>query len=158
MELYIKHFQELTKEELMEIYRLRIAVFVVEQNCPYQDIDGADQNAYHLYLKDGDGIQAYLRVLPQGVKYPEASIGRVISVKRRCGLATRLLREGIALAKERYGAERLTISAQVYARTLYERVGFVQSSDGKLEDGIPHIQMTMKISDRVMYTEQRTSP
>ena len=65
MELIIKHFSELTAEELMQIYKLRIAVFVVEQNCPYQDIDGWDPHAYHLWLKDADSIQAYLRVLPQ---------------------------------------------------------------------------------------------
>lgn len=144
MELVIKHFDELTNEELLEIFRLRIAVFVVEQNCPYQDIDFADKVAYHLYLKDKDGIQAYIRVLPPGATYEDASIGRVISVKRRCGLATRLLKEGIALAKEKFGAKRLTIGAQVYARKLYEGVGFVQSSEEYLEDGIAHIHMTMQ--------------
>ena len=107
MELIIKHFSELTTEELMQIYKLRIAVFVVEQNCPYQDIDGWDPHAYHLWLKDEEGIQAYLRVLPQNTLYADASLGRVISMKRRCGLATRLLREGIALAREKFGAKQI---------------------------------------------------
>lgn len=144
MELVIKHFSELTTEELMEIYKLRIAVFVVEQNCPYQDIDGMDPYAYHVYLKDEDGIQAYLRVLPQGTRYADASLGRVISVKRRCGLATKILQEGIALAREKFGAKRLILGAQTYARGLYEKVGFVQSSGEYLEDGIPHIHMTQE--------------
>lgn len=141
MELVIKHFSELTTEELMEIYRLRIAVFVVEQNCPYQDVDGLDPYAYHMYLKDGEGIQAYLRVLPQNTRYADASLGRVISIKRRCGLATRLLQEGIAVAREKFGAKRLSLSAQIYARTLYEKVGFVPTDEEYLEDGIPHVHM-----------------
>ena len=110
-----KHFSGLTKEELFDIYKLRVAVFVVEQNCPYQEIDDADKSAYHLYLKDEDGIQAYLRVLPKGITYDEASIGRVISLKRRQGLATRLLQAGIQLAEKKFSAKRITIGAQVYA-------------------------------------------
>lgn len=145
MELIIKHFNELTTLELLEIYKARIAVFVVEQNCPYQDIDGCDQDAYHVYLKDENGIQAYLRVLPQGVRYEDASLGRVISIKRRCGLATRVLKVGIDLAREKFGAKRLIIGAQVYARSLYEKVGFVQCSGEYLEDGIPHIHMTLEL-------------
>ena len=144
MELVVKKFEQLTVDELHEIYRLRIAVFVVEQNCAYQDIDGADKVAYHLYLKDENGIQAYVRVLPQGVLHETASIGRVISIKRRCGLATRLLKEGIALAREKFGAKELTVGAQKYARGLYEKVGFVQSSEDYIEDGIVHIKMKWK--------------
>ena len=143
MELIIKHFKDLTTDELFEIYKLRAAVFVVEQNCVYQDIDEADRHAYHLYLKDENGIQAYLRVLPQGVYFDTASIGRVISIKRRCGFATRLLKVGIALAKEKFDAKTLTISAQTYAKPLYEGVGFRQCSEEYLEDGIPHIRMTL---------------
>ena len=148
MELIVKHFKELTTEELMEIYRQRIAVFVVEQNCPYQDVDGLDPCAYHVYLRDEEGIQAYLRVLPQGTRYPDASLGRVISLKRRCGLATRLLKEGIAIAAEKFGAKSLTISAQKYACSLYEKVGFVCTEDEYLEDGIPHVRMTMALNPK----------
>ncbi len=141
MELIVKHFSELTPEELMEIYRLRVAVFVVEQNCPYQEIDGNDKYAYHAWLKDDDGIEAYIRVLPKGVTFENASIGRVIAVKRRCGLGSRIVSEGIRIAKEKFGAEVLEIEAQVYARGLYEKAGFVQTSEEFLEDGIPHIIM-----------------
>lgn len=141
MELFIKHFRELTTEELMEIYRARISVFVVEQNCPYQDIDGWDPHAYHLWLQDEEGLQAYLRVLPQNTLYADASLGRVISLKRRCGLATRLLREGIILAQEKLGAKRLIIGAQTYACPVYEKVGFERTDYEYIEDGIPHVRM-----------------
>lgn len=76
MELVVKHFSELTAKELFEIYKLRVSVFVVEQKCPYQEVDDADRTAYHLWLKDADGIEAYARVLPQGAAFPTAAIGR----------------------------------------------------------------------------------
>lgn len=145
MELVIKHFSELTTEELRQIYKLRIAVFVVEQNCPYQDIDGWDPHAYHLWLKDEVGIRAYLRVLPQNTLYADASLGRVISIKRRCGLATRLLQEGIAFAREKFGAKRLIIGAQTYACPVYEKVGFVRTDYEYMEDGIPHVRMIQEL-------------
>lgn len=141
MELILKHFRELTLDELADIYRLRVSVFVVEQNCPYQEIDAADKTAYHLYLKDGDGIQAYARVLPPGTTFETCSIGRVLSKKRRCGLGTQIVNAAIAAAKEKFSADVITIEAQVYARSLYEKAGFIQISDEFLEDGIPHILM-----------------
>lgn len=145
MELVIKHFNELSTRELFEIFKLRVSVFVVEQNCPYQEVDDADKNAYHVYLKDETGIQAYLRVLPKGVTFDEISIGRVIAVKRRRGLGSLILAEGIKVARERLGAESIVIEAQVYAHELYEKAGFVQSSSEFLEDGIPHIKMTLQL-------------
>ena len=74
MELFVKTLQELTPEELFEIYKLRVSVFVVEQKCPYQEVDDADKVAYHVWMKDEDGIQAYLRVLPKGATFDECSI------------------------------------------------------------------------------------
>ena len=145
MERIVKHFSELTTLELMEIYSLRMAIFVVEQNCPYQDIDGWDPYAYHVYLKDEEGIRAYLRVLPQNSRYAEASLGRVVSNKRRCGLATRVLQEGIAVAREKFGAKLLILGAQTYARPLYEKVGFVSLEDEYLEDGQPHVHMILEL-------------
>ena len=141
MELIVKHFNELTTMELMEIYKLRNAVFVVEQGSVYQDVDGADPHSYHLWFRDEDGIQAYLRVVPQNIKYADASISRVISIKRRCGLASRLLREGMALAQEKFGAKRLIISAQEHACPVYEKVGFVRTGYKYLEDCVPREQM-----------------
>lgn len=141
MELTVKHFSELTAEELFEIYKLRVSVFIVEQNCPYQEVDDADPESYHVYMKDNDGIQAYLRVIPKGVTHDDVSIGRVISVKRRCGIGTEIVKAGVAVAKEKLNAESISIGAQTYARKLYEDIGFVQSGDEYLEDGIPHIPM-----------------
>ncbi len=141
MELVVKRFKELSAQELYEIYRLRVSVFVVEQKCPYQEVDDADQSAYHVWLKDEDGIKAYLRVLDPGVVFPQAAIGRVIAVKRRCGLGTRIVSEGLRVARKKLGAKEVCIEAQTYARKLYEALGFVQTSEEFLEDGIPHIQM-----------------
>lgn len=141
MDLVVKHFSELTAYELFEIYRLRISVFVVEQNCPYQEADDADLSAYHVYLRGENGILAYLRVLPPGAVFEDASIGRVLSVKRREGLGTKIVSEGIRIAEEKFGAKAITIEAQTYARSLYEELGFRQISEEFLEDGIPHIKM-----------------
>ena len=141
MELKIKHFSELSAQELFAIYKLRVSVFVVEQNCPYQEVDDADEHAYHVWFEDEDGIEAYLRVVEPGVVFPECAIGRVIAVKRRCGLGTKIVSAGLRAAQERYGAEAVRIETQTYARKLYEGLGFVQTSEEFLEDGIPHIGM-----------------
>lgn len=141
MELKIKHFSELSAQELFAIYKLRVSVFVVEQNCPYQEVDDADEHAYHVWFEDEDGIEAYLRVVEPGVVFPECAIGRVIAVKRRCGLGTKIVSAGLRAAQERYGAEAVRIEAQTYARKLYEGLGFVQTSEEFLEDSIPHIGM-----------------
>lgn len=145
MELVVKHFSELSAEELFEIYKLRVSVFVVEQKCPYQEVDDADCAAYHLWLEDGGGIEAYARVVPQGVLFPTAALGRVIAVKRRCGLGSRIVEAAIDAAKTKLHADAITIEAQTYARALYERYGFRQTSEEFLEDGIPHIQMQLKL-------------
>ena len=132
MELIVKHFSELSAEELFEIYKLRISVFVVEQNCPYQEADET-------------GIKAYARVLPPGVTFDSAAIGRVIAVKRRCGLGSKIVAAAVNIAKEKFGADKITIEAQTYARRLYEKAGFHQTSEEFLEDGIPHIRMQLTL-------------
>ena len=130
MELVMKRFEELTTTELYEILKVRAEIFVVEQNCVYQDLDEKDKYAYHVYMKDENGIQAYLRVLDKGVSHQEhVAIGRVLSRTRREGLGTKILKEGICVAKERLEAEFVWLEAQVYARSLYEKQGFVQVSD-----------------------------
>lgn len=144
MEVSIKHFSELSRDELFDIYKLRVSVFVVEQQCPYQEVDDGDRSAYHVFMKDEEGIQAYLRILPAGVSFDQVSLGRVIAVKRRCGLGTRIVREGIKAARELLDAREIKIEAQVYAKELYEKIGFVQTSEEFLEDGIPHVEMVWK--------------
>jgi ElaA protein len=141
METVIKKFDELTLAELYEILRARAEVFIVEQNCAYQDLDNVDKNAYHVYLKDEGGILAYLRVIDKGERLDEVSLGRVITLKRRQGLGTAVMRVGIDVAKEKYGAKRIKIGAQAYAKPFYEQLGFRQISDEYMEDGIPHIYM-----------------
>lgn len=145
MELIVKHFSELTAEELFEIYKLRVSVFVVEQKCPYQEADDADRVAYHLWLEDDTGIEAYARVLPPGTAFPTVSVGRVIAVKRRCGLGSKIVKAAIDVARAKLYADQITIEAQVYARPLYEKHGFRQTSEEFLEDGIPHIQMQLNL-------------
>lgn len=141
METVVKQFNQLTVEELYEILKLRAEVFVVEQNCAYQDLDDIDKEAYHVYLQEEGKILAYLRVIDKGKRLDEVSIGRVISLKRRCGLGTKLMAEGVKVAKEKYGAKRIKIGAQCYAKPFYEGCGFRQISGEYLEDGIPHIYM-----------------
>lgn len=141
MELTIKHFDELSAAELFEIYCSRVAVFVVEQNCPYQEVDEADRHAYHIVLRENGELLAYLRVVEKNVLCDEVTIGRVLSLKRRKGYASRLLTEGICVAEERLGADQIVIEAQTYAMPLYEKAGFVAVSEEFLEDGIPHVRM-----------------
>ena len=145
MELVVKHFSELSADELFELYKLRVSVFVVEQKCPYQEVDDADRAAYHVWLKDENGIEAYARVLPQGAAFPTASIGRVIAVRRRCGLGSKIVEAAVNVARIYLNADKITIEAQVYARSLYEKHGFRQTSEEFLEDGIPHIQMQLEL-------------
>ncbi len=147
MELKIKAFSELSTAELYALLRLRVDVFVVEQNCPYSELDGRDQEALHLWLQDEEGIQAYLRIMDRGISSEYVTIGRVIAVRRRMGLGSRILAEGIRLARERFGAEQIYLEAQVYAKSLYEKQGFRAISEPFLEDGIPHVKMLLDLKD-----------
>lgn len=141
MMLYRKRFGELTAEELYRILKLRVSVFVVEQSCPYMELDDLDQEAVHVWLEDEDGIEAYLRVMGRGAESEYVSIGRVIAAKRRRGLGSRILAEGIRAAKDFFGEERLYLEAQTYARAFYEKQGFRRISEECILDGIPHIRM-----------------
>lgn len=152
MELIIKRFDDLSLQELYDILKLRVAVFVVEQNCPYQEIDDKDQKSYHMFYKENGEILAYLRVVDKGVSFDEVSIGRVISAQRRRGMGSMLIAEGIAFAKEKMSAKAIKIEAQTYAKPFYEKQGFKQVSEEFLEDGIPHILMLLEC-----YTEKGIS-
>ena len=145
MELVIKHFSQLTIQELYDILALRVSVFVAEQDCPYQELDGHDKDAYHVWLQNDDGIQAYLRVLDKGVTMDEVAIGRVVTRQRRTGLGTKILNIGIEVAKEKFVAEKIMLEAQVYAKSLYEKARFRQVGEEFLEDGIPHIPMLLEV-------------
>ena len=143
-----KAFHELTPQELYELLRIRSEVFVVEQECVYQDLDGDDQASIHLWLTENGKVVALCRVCPAGTHMREVSVGRVITTgtERGKGYGVRIMREGIAAARECFGAKVIEIEAQEYAKGFYEQVGFRQSSEPFLLDGIPHIRMTWKES------------
>ena len=143
MELKVKHYDELTVNELYEILKARSIVFVVEQNCPYLDPDGKDKVSYHVWLENDDGsVEAYLRVIPVGVSCEENSIGRVITVHHGRGYGNIIMKEGIRVAKEKFDAKAIRIHAQAYARGYYEKHGFrVTCEETFLEDDIPHLEM-----------------
>ncbi len=146
MELFLKHFSELDTGQLYAILAARSAVFVVEQSCAYQDIDGLDQNAYHMWLEDENGIAAYVRILPPGARFDDPAIGRVLTTRRGCGLGFQIMQEALKAVRKIYGAGQVTIEAQVYAEGFYNKLGFVRASDEFDEDGIPHILMKCDIS------------
>ena len=141
LRLVIKEFPELTVQELYDILKLRVNVFVVEQQCPYAELDDRDQKAIHIWVDDGTGIQAYLRLMKPGVEADCFAIGRVVTAKRGCGLGRLILTEGIAYAEDEYDASRIYLEAQTYARGFYEKLGFRQVSEEFTVDGIPHIGM-----------------
>lgn len=147
MELAVKRFEELTNNELYDILKLRVNTFVVEQHCPYPELDDKDQDALHVFLRDEEGIQAYLRVMDKGVSSEQVSIGRVVAVTRRKGYGSRILEEGMSVAAEYFQADKIYLEAQTYARGLYEKHGFRQISDVFLEDGIPHIKMLAELTE-----------
>lgn len=142
--LHKKLFRELTVDELYGLLRARSEVFVVEQECAYQDMDGDDQASVYLWLTEGDRILAICRVCPAGTHMDEVSIGRVVTTERGKGYGKRIMQEGIKVAKEYFGADRIDIEAQEYARGFYELTGFRQSSEPFILDGIPHIRMTWR--------------
>lgn len=139
----VKPFEQLTVDELYDILHLRAEVFVVEQECVYQDLDGKDPGSWQVMVCDGDGLVASVRVLRQGVSFEEASIGRVVTRRnaRGYGYGAVAVREGLRIAQEMFGANAVRIEAQCYAIGFYERFGFRVDSDVFLEDGIPHVQM-----------------
>ena len=142
--LHTKRFDQLTVDELYELLRIRSEVFVVEQNCVYQDLDRDDQEAVHLWLTEGGKVVALCRVCPAGTHMREVSVGRVITTERGKGYGKRIMLEGIAAAREHFHAKVIEIEAQEYAKGFYEQVGFRQSSDPFMLDDIPHIKMTWR--------------
>ena len=154
MELHVKTFDELTLDELYDLLRLRVDVFVVEQNCPYPELDGRDKAALHVFLTDEGGIQACLRVLDRGVASAHAALGRVIARRRGVGLGRRIVEAGIAAARERFGAETIYLEAQCYAQGFYEKLGFRPVSETFLEDGIPHVRMLLEAGQNENFNEE----
>ena len=138
---FVRRFDELTAAQLYALLKARVDVFVVEQRCPYAELDGRDQDAVHVWLEDGEGLQAYLRVLPPGAEAACAALGRVLTLRRGTGLGARILREGLAAAERFFSPGPIYLEAQTYAKGFYEKQGFRQSSEEFILDGIPHIAM-----------------
>lgn len=142
----IKHFKELSTEELYQIFNLRIAVFVVEQNCSYQDADWKDLDSFHLMGYDEiGGLTSYARILPAGVSFKEVSIGRVItSLKvRRTGTGKELMENAFQFIAKQFGNVSVRIGAQGYLTEFYSTFGFEIASEEYIEDNIPHIEMLL---------------
>ncbi|WP_432205127.1 GNAT family N-acetyltransferase [Cetobacterium somerae] len=138
-----KKFNELTVEELYEILKLRSEIFVVEQKCVYNDIDGKDTTSIHVMLKENGKIKAYLRVLQPGVSYEDASLGRVLVAEnaRKKGFAKLIVEAGVNYIIENFKTKDITIGAQEYLRKFYNEMGFKAISEVYLDDGIPHLDM-----------------
>jgi ElaA protein len=143
MKLVAKTFDALTTKELYEILKARVKVFVVEQKCPYQEVDDLDEVSLHIFYEEDQKVIAYLRAF-----YKEEGViqmGRVLTLVRGTGLGGRLLNVGLATIKEKMPCKEIYIEAQSYATGFYEREGFRITSEEFLEDGIPHVQMVLKM-------------
>ncbi|MEY8870742.1 GNAT family N-acetyltransferase [Meridianimaribacter flavus] len=141
-----KTFQELTTQELYDILQLRSKVFVVEQNCVYQDIDGKDQEALHVLGFIGKKLVAYTRIFKPGDYFEKASIGRVVveAHERKFKHGYKIMQYSIQAIKEHYNEIDIKISAQCYLNKFYNNLGFKAIGEEYLEDGIPHITMVYK--------------
>ena len=140
MEFITKSFSQLTNEELYDIMQLRCAVFVVEQTCIYQDLDGRDKDAYHVFAKDEAGqLKACLRFIEKDAD--TVHMGRVITVDRGTGMGAKLVKAGIDAVRENTDKKAIYLEAQSYAVGFYEKAGFVVTGEEFLEDGIPHKPM-----------------
>ena len=140
----IKSFDELNKNELYDLLKLRSEVFVVEQNCVYQDIDDKDIKGTHFFGQDGSDLIAYLRVMEVGVLYPNhMSIGRVVvkQTHRNKKLGNEILAEAIDFCRKKFPKTPIKISAQTHLKSFYNQLGFEFKGEAYLEDGIPHCAM-----------------
>ena len=143
LQFEIKRFNELSTAELYNLLQLRAEVFVVEQNCVYQDIDGKDYKALHLIGTYGGKIMAYSRLFKAGDYFENASIGRVViaAAARDKKWGHDLVQAAISGIEKNFGTTKITISAQLYLKKFYETNGFEPVSETYLEDDIPHIEM-----------------
>lgn len=139
----VKSYQELAIDELYELLRLRTAVFVVEQNCAYQDIDGSDNKAHHILGYKGGTLVAYARIFSPGVYFYQASIGRVVvrESQRAHNYGYELMNRSIQAVEELYNTRTIKLSAQSYLKSFYNTLGFKEVGEVYLEDDIPHIKM-----------------
>lgn len=148
LEFTIKKFEELDNKELYNILKIRNEVFVVEQNCIYQDCDDFDYKAYHMYLQDEEGMYAYIRIFDKDIIYDNyACFGRVLVTKRHRGeqIGRELVARAVEFIKDELKINNIKISAQEYLTKFYGSFGFEVNSEVYMEDDIPHIQMIISI-------------
>lgn len=145
--IVLKRWNELTVDELYEIAALRQQIFIVEQDCPYRDLDYKDQQAFHVWYAQEGEILSYIRLLPRGISFPASpSIGRVVTkdTARKRGLSRELMMYGINYIFNNLQSDSIEISGQKYLRSFYESLGFRVEGDEYLEDNIPHYHMILK--------------
>lgn len=138
-----KTFGELTTEELYQILRVRSEVFIIEQNCNYQDLDNTDQKALHLWAEENGKIIAYCRLFNANIKYNESSIGRVLTASkhRKRNLGKQMMKYAVQIIENRFKTSKIRISAQDYLIDFYQEFGFIATDKKYLEDGLPHTEM-----------------
>ena len=143
LDIYVKTFNQLSLDELYYLLQLRSQVFVVEQDCVYQDIDGKDKKALHVIGKKDNTIIAYSRIFKPGDYFKEASIGRVVVAEnfRHLKYGHQLMVASIKAVEASFSSKKIKISAQKYLENFYNNLGFITSGEPYLEDGIPHIAM-----------------
>lgn len=143
MEIEVKTFEELSKIELYAVLQLRSEVFVVEQDCAYQDLDGSDQKALHVLGSKGGRLMAYARIFWPGDYFENASIGRIVvrASERKSGLGKQIVWVSASEIENRYACPPIELSAQTYLVRFYNGLGFHEFGNEYLEDGIPHIRM-----------------
>lgn len=143
LDIKVKTFEEFTTKELYDVLQLRSEVFVVEQDCVYQDMDGKDQKALHVIGYKNNKVVAYTRVFRPGDYFEYASIGRVVvdANEREHKYGYEIMQASIEAIKERYNETKIKISAQTYLKRFYNNLGFKAVGEEYLEDGIPHIGM-----------------
>ena len=143
LETSIKQFSELNTQELYDLLQLRSEVFVVEQDCVYQDIDGKDQKALHVLGYKNENLVAYTRIFKPGDYFNDASIGRVVVVEnqREHKYGYDIMKASVKAIENHYNTRIILISAQVYLKRFYNNLGFFETGETYLEDGIPHIKM-----------------
>jgi len=139
-------FEKIPAEDLYEVLKLRQDIFIIEQTCIYDDIDGRDAQSHHLLLKKSDSLAAYSRIVPPGEKFDNVSIGRIVVHKkfRGRGLGKKIVIESIKWIRE-MGYDQVVIEAQAHLQKFYGELGFEATSEIYDEDGIPHLQMTRNL-------------
>lgn len=149
---HIKTFNELTSDELYRILQVRVDIFVVEQNCPYPEVDGKDRNCWHIFAEKNEEILAYTRLLPPGLSYKEAAVGRVLVKKeyRGTGMGRELMTRSVDFLNKTLDEPEIRLQAQEYAENFYGSFGFERISETYLEDDIPHVDMKR-------YTRKKTN-